>query len=104
MIQISWPALVDPGRAVGGAGLDYSRRSPMNPATGDVTMLNMTDAELRDLGWKWALRDDQAGTLIAVTTSPMDCAEWIRENRGVVVSLTGWWARTVVEPADADRP
>lgn len=66
-------------------------------------MLTMTDAELRALGWKYALRDE-GGALVAVTTSPLDGAEWIREERGVVVSLVGGWTRTAGDPTAADPP
>lgn len=38
-------------------------------------MIDMTDAELRDLGWRWALRDS-AGALLAVTTCPEDVSSW----------------------------
>ena len=38
-------------------------------------MLNKTDIELRNLGWRWALRDS-TGKLLAVTICPEDVSAW----------------------------
>lgn len=38
-------------------------------------MIKCTDAELKALGWRWALRDG-SGKLLAVTIDPQDVSAW----------------------------
>jgi hypothetical protein len=48
-------------------------------------MRTATDAELRAMGWKWALRYE--GVLMALTVSAHDAANWMNEGAGDVVNL-----------------
>ena len=54
----------------------------------DITMLNMTDAQLYKAGWHWALRDE-TGDLLAVSVCRQDAANWFHEKRGRVIVLMG---------------
>ena len=49
-------------------------------------MRNATDAQLKAMGWKWALRFE--GVVMAVTVSAFDADNWAREGIGEVVNLS----------------
>ena len=63
-------------------------------------MRDKTDAELHELGWRWALRSP-SGELLAITTCDEDVGEWIKECKHdymIVPLCKGTVPRKIVIP------
>lgn len=49
-------------------------------------MLDMTNEQLAELGWRWAARD-RGGELVAITIYRKDAEEWSRDENLRVIAL-----------------